>query len=181
MRGAASLVLGVALALAARPAGGEIYRCKGPDGKTIFTSDAAACPGTLPHAPSRDVQRVDGAPDGPDGGGHAPGALAGEAGELPESDDAQAAMWKRKRVGAEVELAEIDRSIGDFREVVTWCNRGGDLVLEDKVGVREEYSCEEAQATYDKLSRRQKELRRYLNGGLEDECRRAGCLPGWIR
>ncbi len=173
-------LLAAALALAAAGAGAEIYRCQGPDGKTIYTSDAAACPGALPHAPSRDVQRLEGSSAGQDEGAP-PGALAGDGPDLPESEDAQAAMWKRKRLDAEAELREVDRGIVEFKEVVTWCNRGGDLMLEDKMGVREDYSCDDAQGTYDKLSRRQKELRHYLGGGLEDECRRSGCLPGWIR
>jgi hypothetical protein len=180
MRLLAALALAAAAALPAARAGAEIYRCQGPDGKTVYTSDAAACPGSLPHAPARDVQRVEGGTRGSERGAPAPGALADD-GEGPQGEDAQAAMWKRKRIAAETELRDVERNLPEFKEVVSWCNRGGDLVLEDKVGVREDYSCEEALATYDKLGARQRELRRYLDSGLEDECRRAGCLPGWIR
>ena len=31
------------------------------------------------------------------------------------------------------------------------------------------------------LDREEAELRAYLDGGLEEECRQAGCQPGWIR
>ena len=90
-------------------------------------------------------------------------------------------MWKRKRVEAEAEQRDLQRNVAELKEVVTWCNRGGDLVLEDDVGVRQEYDCDDAHATLEKTTARLAELRRYLAGGLEDECRRAGCLPGWIR
>jgi hypothetical protein len=90
-------------------------------------------------------------------------------------------MWKRKRVDAEAERRELTRLVGEIEEVVTWCNRGGGLIVEDDLGVRKDYDCEDAQQTYTKASARLTELRRYLAGGLEDECRRAGCLPGWIR
>jgi Domain of unknown function (DUF4124) len=180
MRLVALALLGVAVLALSGAARAEIYSCRGPDGNTIYSSDPAACPGTLPHAPSREVQRLGGSSGGEEGA-QPPGAQAGPREAVPESEDAQAAMWKRKRLDAEAEVKEIDRGIGEFKEIVTWCNRGGDLAIEDKVGVREDYSCEEAQATYDKMARRQKELHQYLSGGLEDECRRAGCLPGWIR
>ena len=47
--------------------------------------------------------------------------------------------------------------------------------------MREDYSCDEAHESYERATERRKELKRYLAGGLEDECRRAGCLPGWVR
>jgi Domain of unknown function (DUF4124) len=180
---AAALLSAFCAALAATPGAAEIYRCPGPDGKPTFTSDPASCPGAERHDPSRDVQRIQqepepspleaepGAPGAPD-----PGAEA-----APQGEDAQAAMWQRKRSEAEQELRQIERSYGELEEIVTWCNRGGDLVVEDHVGVREDYSCDDARESYERASGRRKELKGYLAGGLEEECRRAGCLPGWVR
>jgi hypothetical protein len=179
VRPLAALALAAALAAPAAPAGAEIYRCQGPDGKTVYSSDPAACPGTLPHAPERSLQRVGGGSRGADPAAPAPAGPQAEDGA--QGEDAQAAMWKRKRLEAEAELRDLDRNLPELKEVVSWCNRGGELVLEDKVGVREDYSCDEALAAYEKLGARQRELRRYLASGLADECRRAGCLPGWIR
>jgi hypothetical protein len=176
-------------ALAAAPARAQIYRCPGPDGQPVFTSDASACPGAPPHAPTRDVQRVE--PSGPSWSGDP--ALAGEApprGARPlappaaaagEPEDAQAAMWKRKRTEAEAELRSLERGQDELREIVTWCNRGGELVVEDEVGVRDRYDCDDAREAHAQARARATALRAYLAGGLEDECRRAGCLPGWIR
>jgi hypothetical protein len=90
-------------------------------------------------------------------------------------------MWKRKRTEAEAELRDIERKLDELEEIVTWCNRGGGLIVEDDVGVRKDYSCDEAHETHERATERRKELKRYLGGGLEDECRRAGCLPGWVR
>jgi hypothetical protein len=174
----AKAALPLALALAV-PASGEIYRCRGADGKDHFTSDASACPGAQRHQPSREVQRVGGGASAGEASG--PAAPAPAAAKAPLSEDAQAAMWKRKRTEAESERDKLARSLVELEEVVTWCNRGGDLTLEDELGVRQEYDCADAQATYAKHKGRLSELRRYLASGLEEECRRAGCLPGWIR
>jgi hypothetical protein len=179
-------VLAFALLLAAAPAGAEMYRCEGKDGTITFTGNAAACPGAQPHAPSREVQHV-----GPGDEGAAPsGTVAEEAPpsaapakrrDSGEAEDAQAAMWRRKRTDAEAESRTVEHDLQEFAEMVTWCNRGGDLVLEDRVGVRREYSCAEARDHHEQLSARAAQLRAYLSGGLEEECRRDGCLPGWIR
>ena len=184
MRSAKALAL--ALLLAAAPAGAEMYRCEGKDGTITFTGNAAACPGAQPHAPSREIQSV-----GPGDEGVVPGGTASEeapASAAPakrrdpgEGEDAQAAMWRRKRTDAEAESRTIEHELQEFVEMVTWCNRGGDIVLEDRVGVRREYSCAEAREHHEQLSARAAQLRAYLSGGLEEECRRDGCLPGWIR
>jgi hypothetical protein len=184
VRSAALALLLAAFALAGSPAAAEIYRCTGADGKTLFTADPGACPGAQRHAPTREVQRVEPAQGAEedtaqDGGSPAAPGMATEP--AAETEDAQAAMWQRKRTDAEAELGEIERSYEELGEIVTWCNRGGDLVVEDHVGVREDYSCDQALEDYERATGRRKELKRYLAGGLEDECRRAGCLPGWIR
>ena len=46
--GAAALAIG----LGAAPAQAELFRCTGPDGKTIFTDKKDACPGAEPFEPS---------------------------------------------------------------------------------------------------------------------------------
>ena len=176
--------------LLAAPARAEMYRCTGPDGRPIFTSDASVCPGAARHEPSRDVQRVPGAAPSWSGDPALAGEAPGPAGRRPappaaragdDLDDAQAAMWRRKRTQAEEELRGLERGEGELKEIVSWCNRGGELVIEDEVGLRDRYDCDDAREAYERASVRLKELRRYLSGGLEDECRRAGCLPGWIR
>jgi hypothetical protein len=185
----ARVALAVGAALLAAPAGAEMYRCDGPDGRPVFTSDASVCPGAVRHQPSRDVQRVPGAAPSWSGdpalAGEAPGRTgpraAPPAAPGGEIEDAQAAMWRRKRSQAEEELRGLERGEDELQEIVSWCNRGGELVVEDEVGLRDRYDCTDAREAYERASARLKELRAYLRGGLEDECRRAGCLPGWIR
>ena len=186
---AVALLAALAAAVAAAPAAAEMYRCTGPDGRPLYTSDASACPGAKRHEPSRDVQRMPGARPSWSGdpalAGDAPGR-AGGARPAPASpadapEDAQAAMWRRKRTDAEEEMRALSRGEDELREIVTWCNRGGELIVEDQVGIRDRYDCDDARDAYQRSSARLKELRAYLSGGLEEECRRSGCLPGWIR
>lgn len=183
-------LLAATLLAAAAPAGAEMYRCEGPDGTITFTGDASACPGAAPHAPSRDLQRLPGEAAAEAPGGDAPDAM-GEAEAAPvapakrhdtgEDEEAIAASWRAKRSEAEAESRQVDRDRDEFEEMVTWCNRGGNLELEERTGMRRDYSCTEARAEYERLTTRATELRRYLAGGLEEECRREGCLPGWVR
>jgi hypothetical protein len=173
------LAFGIGLALAAFAAGpehasAEIYRCKLSDGSVTFTGDPSSCAGgALPHEPSGNVQTLPidpivVPPPAP------PAAVA-------PARDGQAVMWQRKRAEAEQELGALEEGIDGFRQLVSWCNRGGDLSVENEYGLRQEYSCDDARVTYEKMSTRIESLRTYLDGGLDEECRRSGCLPGWIR
>jgi hypothetical protein len=67
------------------------------------------------------------------------------------------------------------------RRAATQCNRGASLYTENDTGIRRGYSCDRVREEFDALERAERELRAYLDGGLEEECRRAGCLPGWVR
>jgi hypothetical protein len=64
---------------------------------------------------------------------------------------------------------------------VTHCNRGGELLRTDDAGLEQQVSCETVRAQYEKVRERQEKLRDYLDRGLVEECRRAGCQPGWLR
>ena len=61
------------------------------------------------------------------------------------------------------------------------CNRGHALYVEDETGIRRSYKCRDVDNEYEQAKARLAGLRLYLDDGLEEECRRAGCLPGWIR
>jgi hypothetical protein len=176
MTRSAALVLAVGLAAGSTlPAGAEIFRCQLADGSFTFTGDPASCAGGARlHKPSGNVQTlpVEPAPAPPATG--APAALA-------PAEDGQAVMWRRRRADAERELGALGSGIDDFRQLVSWCNRGGDLTVENEYGLRQNYSCDDARVTYERMTARIDELRRYLDGGIDEECRRSGCLPGWIR
>ncbi len=170
----AALLVGLALAA---PAGAEIYRCPGPDGGILYTSDASQCPGAEAHEPRGAVHSVQGNPD--------PAVAARRppppAGYDPAGERARAASWRERKTRAQHELAEATGKLEALRRAVTWCNRGSDLYATDETGVRHEVPCEDVISERDRLEEREASLRAYLDEGLADECRRAGCLPGWIR
>ena len=55
------------------------------------------------------------------------------------------------------------------------------LILTDDAGIRQNVPCDDLRRELAELERERAELRAYLEGGLAEECRRAGCLPGWLR
>ncbi len=65
--------------------------------------------------------------------------------------------------------------------MVAWCNRGGELYVTQETGIRKGVKCGDAKRQFAASTTRTRELERYLREGLEEECRRAGCLPGWLR
>jgi hypothetical protein len=65
---------------------------------------------------------------------------------------------------------------------VRWCNKGHGVTTENpRTGIREQVSCSEIDAERARLEPELEERRAYLATGLEEECRQAGCMPGWIR
>jgi hypothetical protein len=170
---AAALALG--LLCGASAARAELYKCQGPDGKTLFTSDRSQCPGASAHEPKGEIQRSEARP--------APRTPPPAARPAPgfDDDEAEAQAWRAKRRDAEASLAEADAQLATLREMASFCNRGGEIWAEDRDGLRHSVDCEQVDASEAALSREQKRLRAYLDGGLEEECRRAGCLPGWLR
>ena len=49
-----------------------------------------------------------------------------------------------------------------------WCNRGGELYVEDESGIRSSYSCDAVDSELEKLEQAESELSAYLDGGLEE-------------
>ena len=176
MRGCALLLAGCVF-LGAGPVRAELYQCQGADGKTLFTSDRSQCPGASAHHPGGEIQRTD--PSGPE---HAPSQLRPARPAAPVPDDAaEARVWRARRVEAETALRETEARLATLRQVEGWCNRGREVYAEDQDGLRQVVRCEDVDAAEQALQREQRRLEAYLGGGLEEECRRAGCLPGWLR
>jgi len=167
-------IAALALCLAPAAASAELYRCPGPDGKTLFTSDRSQCPGATAHEPKGNVQRSETPPV-------APSALRPPARRALDDDEAEAQVWRAKRRNAEAELRQTEAQLATLREVAGWCNRGHEVWAADRDGLRHDIDCEQVDDSERALRREQKRLAAYLAEGLEDECRRAGCLPGWIR
>lgn len=172
-----AFMLAVGLGLVAGAARAELYKCPGPDGKTLFTSDRSQCPGAEAHEPSGHLQRTRSNAAPPASSPRAPSRPAGSASD----DEAEAQAWRAKRLDAQAALKQTEAQLETLREVAGWCNRGHEVWAEDQDGLRHGVDCEDVDASERELRREQKRLTAYLDEGLEEECRRAGCLPGWLR
>jgi len=173
---ALACLLAAGLCLAPTAGRAELYKCQGRDGKTLFTSDRSQCPGASAHQPSGNVQRSQ------------PGAAAPPAppttrpaAARASADEVEAQSWRAKRDEAEVALRQTTAQLETLREVAGWCNRGHEIWSEDRDGLRHGVDCEDVDAQERALRHEQKRLEVYLAEGLEEECRRSGCLPGWLR
>lgn len=172
------------LALAAG-ANAEIFRCKGPNGEVRFTSDATQCPSAVPHAVKDDaVQRTSSAP--------APLATARPGGpasarrsaavRTAEPSPAAESMWRRRKAEAESKVRELEAEDAHLAEATKWCNKGHGVVRENpRTGLRESVRCADIAGARERVSDELATAREYRDGGLEEECRRSGCLPGWLR
>jgi hypothetical protein len=171
---ARALVSALALLLWATPAAGEMFKCPQPDGSILYTSDRSRCPGAAAHEPEGRVYDIEGAP-------RPPRAAPGEPAAAAEGD-AAAATWRTRKTQAEEGLAETTQRLEAIRRAVGLCNRGSTLWTQDEAtAIRRGVACDDVRAEAARLEANAAELRDYLDGGLEEECRRAGCLPGWIR
>jgi hypothetical protein len=178
----AGLWIAIAIASHAGAAHAELFRCTGPDGKAIFTDQKSRCPGADASEPAGVVHRAptpDVAPrdvDAPPSSIAAPGASVSD-----EAADA-AGVWKRKKLEAEQRLAQLQARRDRMEPIVSHCNRPGRYVTSrDDAGIQQVANCSELKRQFDMLENQEAAARDYLTTGLPDECRRAGCLPGWVR
>jgi hypothetical protein len=153
-----------------------LYRCSRPDGSVVYTDNPGSCPNAQSHESSGAVQRIQEAPPSSAAAG-APDQAALR--QQAEADAARA--WRQKKLRNEEELRALDRQRERLLEYVTWCNRGGELIQRDASGLKRKVSCGSVRGELEALEARRAEVQAYLAEGLEEECRRAGCLPGWIR
>jgi hypothetical protein len=172
----ASCALPLLLALAAA-AHAETYKCQGPDGKMLFTSDRSKCPQASLHESSGQLQRSQGADEAPPARPRETSSHARSAFE----EEAEAQVWRAKRANAQAELAQTAARLETLHQVAGWCNRGQEVWTEDADGLRHDIDCDDIEQRERTLRREHARLAAYLAEGLEEECRRAGCLPGWIR
>jgi hypothetical protein len=180
-----ALLFLIAIAAAAAAAGApgaasaEVYRCTGPDGRTVFTDNPAACPGAKEHEPVGKVQTIETEPS-PEPAAPDPGARGAPATQI-DSERAQKEHWQQKKRMKEEELRRLEERHAQLAKYVTACNRGMEVISRDETGIKYRVSCDQVREEYEKTEALQKPIREYLETGLALECRQAGCLPGWIR
>jgi hypothetical protein len=171
-------LLGVLLVL---PTSGdaELYRCTDSQGAVSYTGDPHDCRGNATrHETRRGLQSTGASTRArakPQRRQRAP-ASSGLA-----ADESAAATWRRKKLNAQAELLQILAQLPRWERLQTSCNRGADTWYSDEAGIKHSVSCAQIAAERTRAEADRARVRDYLDGGLEDECRRAGCLPGWIR
>jgi len=172
-------VLGVALLGGVPPqaaAAADLLRCTGPDGKTVFTDDKSVCPHAEPYQPSGSVHGVVTTPAAPsEDAPKAPDAKSADA------KAADAEHWRQLKSQKEEELRQLTSEETMLRGYVNFCNDGHTVFSRDAAGVKEKIPCSQLHARLSGLDARAAQLRNYLEVELPEECRKAGCLPGWIR
>ena len=170
----------LAAALLAAEASADLYRCVKADGGIVFTDNAATCPARQKHEPRGLLQTVSGGDTPPPAAPDPPISRPAEA----AVDDAavQKEQWQQKKRTTEDELKRLEERNAKLAEFVTACNRGLAIISrDDHTGLKHQVPCERIREEYSETESESKRLRDYLDSGLQQECREAGCLPGWIR
>jgi hypothetical protein len=171
----AALIAGLALASAAHA---ELFRCIGPDGKEIFTDQKHSCPGAESSEPAGVVHRAE-TPEAPKRDA-VPAARSGDS-RTSEMEAAAAAQWRQKKLDAEQKLAQIQARREWITTYVSYCSHGAYVTTRDDAGIQQVVNCTELHRELNALESQEASTREYLATGLPDECRKAGCLPGWLR
>lgn len=149
----------------------ELYRCPTSDGKIVYTDREDACPGAVSHTISAEVQRYE----------PAPAAVAPTPAPEPQKEKLQSGVWAEKKRRSEQELNALQEKWDYLNQYITHCNRHGKVLSANAAGLPYEVSCKNIREEYARVKTRLAEVRLYLDETLEEECRRAGCMPGWIR
>ncbi len=176
------LVAGLALLLAA-PAAADLLRCKNAEGKMIYTDKPELCPGAKPFEPKGEIQTQP-SPSTSPAAPSTPSVRLERARQRQRqaaAEEGEALRWKQRKESKEQELASIAARRAEIREYVAWCNRGNIVTTRDKAGIKRTVPCAEIRKEFGVLDEREARVRNYLENELPEECRRAGCLPGWLR
>jgi hypothetical protein len=173
------------LALAA-PAAAEIFRCVGAGGEVRYVSSAAQCPNAVPLAEKDGavlrVQKSTAPLATARPGAPSPGARKASPASQDAGSAADEIAWRTRKRDAEQKLHALEAEEAHLDDAVHWCNKGNEVVAKNpRTGIREPISCDQIDAEHARVEDELATLRAYLDGGLEEECRQAGCMPGWIR
>jgi hypothetical protein len=156
-----------ALALPAA-ADAQIYRCLDASGKLIFSGDPASCASAVPHEIEGELQTV---PIERPATRRLPARPAPAAATAPADDARGELFWRQKKQMAEHRLSRLEAQAERLSHVVDACASGKRVYWRRENG-RQKVDCHGAGDDYDAL---RGEI------ALAHECRRAGCLPGWVR
>jgi hypothetical protein len=167
------------------PAAADLLRCVGPDGKVIYTDNKAVCPEAEPFEPDAELQKEDTAARA----GQTPAAADPLAERLrrarqrqaaAEAEEGEAERWQQKKTKLEEEIEKLRQKREHLERFITNCNRGGLTYARDDAGIKRTLKCSDIKAQYANLGAEEEAAHAAL-AALPEECRKAGCLPGWLR
>jgi hypothetical protein len=144
----------------------------------IYTDQKSTCPGSEPSQPTGVVHR---APAAEARESEPVSPLASPGTSISEDAADASAEWKQKKVAAEEKVAKIRARHDWLKGYVSYCNRGAYITTRDDAGIQRVVNCSELKREFHDLERQEADAREYLATGLPEECRKAGCLPGWLR
>ena len=79
-------------------------------------------------------------------------------------------------------MRELEFTHDRILAAVRWCNKGHGVTTENpRTGLREQVPCRDIDADRLRVESELERARTYQASGLEEECREADCLPGWVR
>ena len=167
----------------------ELLRCIGPDGKMIYTDNKALCPEAKPFEPKGELIAPSGvgssearavAPS-PAGNSLAERRRRAEARQAAfEAEESEAKRWKSKQEKLQADVDALAKKRAQLERFITNCNRGGLVWSRDDAGIKRKVKCSKIKEEYASLGAAEERASAAL-AALPEECRKAGCLPGWLR
>jgi hypothetical protein len=158
----------------------DLLQCKGPDGKTIYTDSKALCPEAKPFEPGGVLQPGPPAAAGSEDPLADRQRRAADRLRKAQQEEGEAAQWRSRKAELAKALAELEERRDYLASFLAMCNRGGSVITRDAAGIKRPVPCKEIRAEHASLGDDVTTAQAALDA-LPEECRRAGCLPGWIR
>jgi hypothetical protein len=179
------------LALGAAPAAAELIEYRLPDGSTGFTDAAEHVPPDAEIVSTREEAAPPpeaSAPVEAERAAAAPAAPARDAEPEPDLEAEEEARWRERARQAQraarearIHAEAAERVYADCRGSQSyWMWRQRVPGWHDPE-LRDSTACQDEGAALQSAQEAVAEADSYLADGLFEDCRRAGCLPGWIR
>ena len=118
------------------PRRAELFRCTGPDGKTIYTDQKDSCPGADPFEPSGVVHKAV-TPEPPPARPSQESVPAARGSDplAEKAKEGAAAQWRMRKEEAEQKVRSIQAQREYIEKYVSYCNRGAYVTTRDDAGI----------------------------------------------
>jgi hypothetical protein len=180
------------LALAAAPAAAELIEYRLPDGSTGYTDEPARVPWGAQIVSAREESapsqaRAEPAPAAREAA--EPSSEVAASAPDPDAEALAAAAWRQRARQAQEAVREAQIRVEARERIYSDC-RGRENYWNWHYGHYDdrryrnpglESSCDDEAEALDAAREALAEAESYAADGLYEDCRRSGCLPGWIR